>query len=325
MSIFAMTHKSVMSAKMKSPNHPTNKRKRLKKEKLGSCKKMNATAFESNETKDTRPYTDNSKADISVSLDETLHTSQHTIAASEKLQEQQVKILSNLKESTTQNEVVPSMQAHNLSSNIETSAKQQLSDIACLFMQHPHDTLTSIAARARFSQRDNVQIVRREWEERFLHEATGAERACVNATSGTCFASSIVNNHVQDPTFALCEFYTESEHAAIKEAGWSWPKSISPCLLCLRAETFARFLQTRCNAMGCLSQVNYAKIGNIVGEPGEYTAASCFLSSCSRYEGVLEPVVIPTIHDYKITSINGTRWLLQQHPRPSSAAPTFFF
>ena len=211
-------------------------------------------------------------------------------------------------------------------SNANTrSLQQHMCDITQMFTRTPHDTLSTTAAHAQFSQPDTITILDRKWEEKFLHEPTGCERPCVNAAPGTCFASTLKTGQVNDRKLTLCEFYVPIEYEKIRASGWIWPKEIKPCLLCLRAEIYSKFLETRCNANGCVEDVNYATIGNIVGEVGEYVSDSCFVSRPDLYEGVLYPVVIPTIHDYEIIVRNGNRQLRQLHTYPGDEKSSFFF
>ena len=205
------------------------------------------------------------------------------------------------------------------------SLQQHMSDITKMFTRKPHDTLSTAAARAQFSQPDSITILDRKWEEKFLHEPTGCERPCCNASAGTCFASTLKTGQVIDRKLTLCEFYVPMDYEKIRVSGWVWPKEIKPCLLCLRAEIYSKFLETRCNANGCIEDVNYATVGNIVGELGEYMADSCFVSRPDLYEGVLYPVVIPTIHDYEVVVRNGNRHLRQLHAYPGDETPSFFF
>ena len=207
----------------------------------------------------------------------------------------------------------------------DKSLQHHMSDITKMFTRKPHDTLSTAAAHAQFSQPDDVTILDRKWEDKFLHEPTGCERPCVNSASGTCFASTLKTGQVNDRKLTLCEFYVPTAYEQIRAGGWIWPKEVKPCLLCLRAEIYSKFLETRCNANGCAEDVNYATIGNIIGEPGEYDADSCFVSRPDLYEGVLHPVVIPTIHDYQIFVRNGNRHLQQLHAQPECETPSFFF
>jgi hypothetical protein len=205
------------------------------------------------------------------------------------------------------------------------SANQHLEHLAKLFTSQPHDTLSTAAARARFGQCHEISVISRKWEEQFLHEPTGCERPCVNFACGCCFAGSLQTGELSDLNLTLCEFYVPAEYEKIKAAGWEWPKEAKPCLLCLRVEIYSRFIETRCNALSCTESINYAPIGNIVGEAGEYTADTCFLSRPDRYEGVLHPVVVPTVFDYGIMLVNGSRHLKQKLPYPEDANASFFF
>lgn len=207
----------------------------------------------------------------------------------------------------------------------DASANHYMSQIANMFTRKPHDTLTTNATNARICQETDVTLVSRTWEDRFLHEPSGCERPCVNFSSRQCFAGCIKTGQISDPNLTLCEFYTPVEYEEIKASGWVWPKETKPCLLCLRCEIYSRFIETRCNANGCVENVNYATIGNIVGEPGEYVTESCFVSRPDRYEGVLHPVVIPTVYDYEIVLANGNRTLKQRLAYPEDAIPSFFF
>jgi len=119
--------------------------------------------------------------------------------------------------------------------------QHHMSDIAKMFMRKPHDTLTTNAAYAQFTQPDDVAIRGRKWEEKFLHEPTGCERPCANAASGTCFASMLKTGQINDRMLTLCEFYVPMEYEKIRASGWIWPKEIKPCLLCLRADMFAMY------------------------------------------------------------------------------------
>lgn len=204
-------------------------------------------------------------------------------------------------------------------------AHAHLKEISKYLTRLPHDSLTSVAALARFANTRDVTVLHRAWEEKFLHEPSGNERPCSNRASRSCFAASITNNGIKDQDFGLCEFYTEVEYAAIRKSGYVWPVALLPCLLCLRAEAFARFLETRCNSVGCASNLNYARVSNIVGQVGEYVPESCFLSSSKRYEGIVDPIVIPNVRDYEIKTVCGIRHLQQLHPRPEHVVSRFFF
>ena len=253
--------------------------------------------------------------DLQVDHDSSLHVSAHVDVGVDGIGQKKVEIskllgISSLPMDTETN---------------DKSLHHHMSDITKMFTRKPHDTLSTAAAHAQFSQPDDVTILDRKWEDKFLHEPTGCERPCANSASGTCFASTLKTGQVNDRKLTLCEFYVPTAYEQIRAGGWIWPKEVKPCLLCLRAEIYSKFLETRCNANGCAEDVNYATIGNIIGEPGEYDADSCFVSRPDLYEGVLHPVVIPTIHDYQIFVRNGNRHLQQLHAQPECETPSFFF
>ena len=226
------------------------------------------------------------------------------------------KLLQQLEETTSE------MAAANLTETDVMRSVQQMSD---LLMHSPHNNLSTVTDADLINVRTNTAIVRREWEERFLHEPSGCERACCNKASKTCFAGLIENHGITDPNFALCEFYTEAEYTELERNGWCWPEELRPCLLCLRSMIFYQLMHARCNNNQVLSSVSFAPIGNLVGVQGEYCLENCFTSRPDRYEGVLVPVVIPNVMDYKVVTQNGLRYLQQLLPYPGSFATNFFF
>ena len=232
--------------------------------------------------------------DLEIMCDASHHVSQHTIESYDKVRAQQAMILKNIGKLNSEMERKAQrngqLKQRSDADMQDMQTSYHLKELAQFFTRAPHDTLTSAAAKARFEHQP-LSINRREYEERFMHEPSGAERPCANGvTNGTCFASYILNNGVRDPNFTLCEFYDATEYARIERNGWVWPTTTNVCILCLRAEIFSQFMNTRCNGSGVCSAVNYSPIANIVGERGEYTPSSCFLSSSQRYEGVFDPV-----------------------------------
>ena len=209
--------------------------------------------------------------------------------------------------------------------NTEAEVMQSIQKMSNLLLRTPHNHIQSLGPADVVALRSNTTVVRRQWEEKFLHEPSGCERACCNRSSNSCFASFIENNGIVDPNFALCEFYTEMEYTEIEKKGWQWPEDLRPCLLCLRNMIFFQFLQTRCNSASALPSVNYAPIGNLVSVHGEYCAENCFLSKPEKFEGLLTPVVIPHVLDYRVSTINGIRHLQQLLPYPGQFRSNFFF
>lgn len=216
-----------------------------------------------------------------------------------------------------------------LQSQLDSSpADIGIKEIASYLTQAPGNMLSTETGKQvwRSGVVGKVATLQRAYEEGTMHEPVGSERHCRNWLSRSCFAGLIENNGVCDPSFGLCEFYTPEEHETIKQQGWAWPQQRRLCILCIRQEVFARFVAARCDGQEVLPHVIYSPISNIVGQRGEYCAESCFVSSPTRYEGVSEPVVIPTINDYRVVRVNGVRHLQQLLPRPEEAdASSFFF
>lgn len=200
-----------------------------------------------------------------------------------------------------------------------------LSAMAAMITTSPHNTMSTAVGKTTPHILSNITIVSRSWEEKFMHESSGCERSCCNSKSNTCFASMISNNGVLDPTFSLCEFYTESDYVSIEKKAWVWPVTVQPCILCLRNMVYAQFLQVRCSNSSVMASVSYASIGNMVGVPGEYCIENVFVSRPDKYEGIAVPIVIPSIVDYDVVVRNGARSLNQRLPRPEHQRSSFFF
>lgn len=205
------------------------------------------------------------------------------------------------------------------------SAGSHLDGICEFLTRQPHNTLATFLTREMFGNQQNTTIVRRAWEENFMCEAVGSERPCVNAASQTCFASKLCSNGVYDKGFALKEFYTEVEYARIQSDDWIWPEQRKQCILCIRNQVFAHFLNARCNNVGMSPVIVYSDIGNIVGKDGEYCVEDVFCSSQSRYEGMIVPLVIPSVADYKVVTVGGVRRVRQLLAKPEERCSSFFF
>ena len=111
----------------------------------------------------------------------------------------------------------------------------------------------------------------------------------------------------------------------IEQSGWHWPDGRRECILCLRASIFYNFINVRCDCTQASNMINFAPIGNIVNEAGEYCIEDCFCSHPSKYEGIFLPVVIPSIDCFKVCWVQGIRHLEQLLRKPEHVAPSFFF
>ena len=116
---------------------------------------------------------------------------------------------------------------------------------------------------------------------------------------------------------SLVEFYTPSEYKLIEASGWKWPCERRLCLLCLRVATHRLFVQRRASNTASPPGVHYAKVSNLTGISGEYNLADCFVSAPDRFEGIVDPVVIPRLTDYDVCVVNGVRCVKQRHGMPS--------
>lgn len=194
-----------------------------------------------------------------------------------------------------------------------------LDHITQYMMKSSRDTGTyahGLSIKARAKSKD-VPIVTREWEESFLHEPKPTERPCVNSFNQTCFANKLLT--LGSKPMSLCEFYFPGEQQQQSE--------LRPCLLCLRAEAFMNFVKVRCSQSEISENIIFQRIGNIVNQRGEYCIESCFVSSSQRYEGVIHPIVLPCVKDYRVIQKDGLRHVQQLHPKPEDVCKehNFFF
>lgn len=201
------------------------------------------------------------------------------------------------------------------------SFQRNIEDIERVIGMSAGNTGQCIPAGKDFKLGD-VEPVTREWEEQFLHEAYGKQRSCAAAgESPGCWASKLFRNargHPERAPLSLVEFYTPSEYKLIEASGWKWPCERRLCLLCLRVATHRLFVQRRASNKAAPSGLHYAKISNLTCIPGEYNLSDCFLSAPDRFEGIVEPVVIPRLTDYDVCVVNGVRCVKQRHGTPSS-------
>ena len=173
--------------------------------------------------------------------------------------------------------------------------------------------------------------VTREWENTFLREPYGIERPCLAMGSNAgCWASRLQGNaRVVRPglpnpePLVLREFYTPAEYAAIEANAWKWPETRSLCVMCTRAATHAMFVQIRASNRRVPKDVGFSRVSNLVDIPGEYHSADCFISAPDRFEGVIDPVVIPRLVDYDVSTLNGVRHVTQKLGVPGPVVASF--
>jgi hypothetical protein len=199
------------------------------------------------------------------------------------------------------------------------SFQRNIEDIERIIGMSTGNTGQCVPAGEDFELED-VEPVTRAWEEEFLHEAYGKQRACAAAgEDGGCWANKLLTNaraSIERGPLSLVEFYTPSEYKLIEASGWKWPSERRLCLLCLRVATHRLFVQRRASNTTASPGVHYAKVSNLTGITGEYNLADCFVSAPDRFEGIVDPVVIPRLTDYDVCVVNGVRCVKQRHGTP---------
>ena len=210
----------------------------------------------------------------------------------------------------------PRLHANQLMVN---SFQRNIEDIERIIGMSTGNTGQCVPAGTAF-QLEDVEPVTRAWEEGFLHEAYGKQRSCAAAGEDNgCWANKLITNaraEMERGPLSLVEFYTPSEYKLIEASGWKWPLERRMCLLCLRVATHRLFVQRRASNTTAPPNVHYAKVSNLTGIAGEYHLADCFVSAPDRFEGIVDPVVIPRLTDYDVCVVNGVRCVKQRHGTP---------
>ena len=109
-----------------------------------------------------------------------MHANNHCVAQYSELRAQQLQILKNISKTLDPKEN-RSAEMENFSdgSTLATlGTGGHLREMASYLVRQPHDSLTTEAATARMNQRPHITVVRREWEEKFMHEPMGGETVC---------------------------------------------------------------------------------------------------------------------------------------------------
>ena len=153
--------------------------------------------------------------------------------------------------------------------------------------------------------RDTIEGVTREYEEKFMVEASGDQRPCVmeEACEGRCIPQS-------PHKFVLREFLLPSQLKLYEETK-RYPIERAPCILCKRLQIAHMVVSARAENTGlrdnCLVQDYY----NFVNIPGEYDLKDCLLSKKTVREGLVSPVVLHVRNAYKFVLKDGKRGYTQ--------------
>ena len=222
----------------------------------------------------------------------------------------------------------PSVHSLDAKTMLTNSYQKNLDDIRRIVAMVPMDTGGTPTSSGAAAARISVVPVSREWEESFLHEPCGVERPCVSSQSQTgCWASKLCENagsgtrsNAHRGKLALVEFYTPDEYATIEANGWKWPEERRHCVLCGRVATHTLFVQARASSLHVAKDVSFSSVSNLVDVPGEYHSRDCFVSSPDRFEGVIDPVVLPRLGDYDVHLKNGVRHVHQRCGKPVALA-----
>ena len=154
--------------------------------------------------------------------------------------------------------------------------------------------------------RDSIEGVTRKYEEDFMCEPTGDQRACSmeEACEGRCIPQAGSNG------FTLREFLLPSQLKTYEETK-RYPLQRAPCIMCKRLQIARMVVGTRAAGTGmredCLVQDYY----NFVDIPGEYPLEACLLSKRTVWEGVVAPVALHIRNAYKFELKNGKRTYTQ--------------
>tara|TARA_A100001015_G_C15030712_1_gene733069 strand:- start:1163 stop:2077 length:915 start_codon:yes stop_codon:yes gene_type:complete len=178
--------------------------------------------------------------------------------------------------------------------------------IRALLQQPPQDTLSPEDTRHKEQARSSIEVVTRAYEEKFLREPIGEERACV--MNENCQGNQLP--HITDNKFTLREFLLPSEDEEAKRTG-QWPKERRLCILCKRAEIARAFINIRADGMGVKDNVILQDYRNLVNIPGEYCLEDCILSSSHIFQGLLDPIILHVKSGYRIQILGGVRHLQQ--------------
>jgi len=174
--------------------------------------------------------------------------------------------------------------------------------VRALIQQRPCDTLSPEDIKHKEHCRVSIQVVTRAYEEQYLREPVGKDRACI--MDDQC--QGVHLPHVSENAFILREFLLPTEEEEYKRTG-KLPTEGRLCLMCKRSEIARAFINIRADGMGVKNNVILQDYRNIVGEEGEYCLEDCLLSSPSVFQGLLDPVVLHLRNAYRLKIVNGVR------------------
>lgn len=176
--------------------------------------------------------------------------------------------------------------------------------------KHEHETSESDEDDLRNSTntypqiQHNLPLVTKEYEEAFLREPIGMERACA---AGNDCEGLVINS---SPGFVLREFLLPHDHERFQRCG-TLPRNPQLCLLCTRKDIQRNLLALKARPVtitGVLFSIQ--SYGNIIDQVGEYKHGICH--PVQPEFGIVAPIVR---HKRKLlrymVDAQGVRWYKQ--------------
>jgi hypothetical protein len=174
--------------------------------------------------------------------------------------------------------------------------------VRALLQQAACDTLSPEDIKHKEHVRVSIQVVTRAYEEKYLCEPTGKQRACILGDQ----CQGLHLPYVTSNAFVVREFLLPTEEEEYLRTG-KLPTVERLCLLCKRSEIARAFINIRADGMGVKNNVILQDYRNIVGETGEYCLEDCIVGSHRIFQGLLDPIVLHLRNAYRLKIKDGVR------------------
>jgi hypothetical protein len=174
--------------------------------------------------------------------------------------------------------------------------------VRALLQQKACDTLSPEDIKHNEHVRTSIQVVTRAYEEKYLSEPTGKQRACILGDQ----CQGLHLPYVTENAFVVREFLLPTEEEEYLRTN-KLPSEERLCLLCKRSEIARAFINIRADGMGVKNNVILQDYRNIVGETGEYCLEDCIVSSHRIFQGLLDPIVLHLRNAYRLKVKDGIR------------------